>query len=191
MAEFLPAYQWTIGSEDSLDLHAVVNDPVPSRPIPPDATPEQASAIEADNAKRAAAQAISGVNSYWFPTDFATIEAVPHAQRGPFVMHFYALRFWNGWLGQLGSQDLANRVYDGGVNSGQGNAVRWLQGALGAFGVPSVAVDGVWGPVTLAAANAAPQDALLDAFRQERVAFLRRYCADSPVLPSLIARAMK
>ena len=107
------------------------------------------------------------------------------------MLHFYALHFWNGWLAQLNSQDLANRVFDGGVNSGQGNAVRWLQEALGATGAQGVAVDGVWGPVTLAAANAAPQDTLLDAFRQERVAFLRKYCADNPALASLIARAMK
>lgn len=191
MAEFTPAYEWTTGSEDPLGLHAVVKDPVDQQIIPPDATPEEVAKMEADNARRAAAQAISGINSYWFPADFATVEAVPQSQRGPFVMHFYALHFWNGFLGLLNSQDLANRVYDGGVNSGPGNAAIWLQKALGALGVTGVTVDGHWGPITVAAANSAPQDALLDAFKAERVEFLRANCADNPALDALIARAMK
>ena len=173
MAEITPAFDFLMDNEDSQRLYARVLDSCPA------------------GGCDGPCYAISGINSGAWPTDFATIEAVPQAQRGPFVLHFYALHFWNGWLAQLNSQDLANRVFDGGVNSGEGNAVRWLQEALRATGAQGVAVDGVWGPITLAAANAAPQDALLDAFSQERVAFLRKYCADNPALASLIARAMK
>ncbi len=172
MAEFTPAYEWTMDNEDSQRLYARVLDSCPKGCTGP-------------------CYAISGINSGVWPTDFKTIEAVLQAQRGPFVMHFYALHFWNGFLGLLNSQDLANRVYDGGVNSGQGNAVIWLQKALGALGVTGVTVDSHWGPVTVAAANSASQDALLDAFKAARVEFLRANCADNPALDALIARAMK
>jgi hypothetical protein len=172
MAEFLPAYEFTMDNEDAERRHECVIDACPEGCEGP-------------------CFAISGVNSGAWPIDFATIEAVPQPRRGPFVQHFYALHFWNGWLGQLASQDLANHVFDGSVNSGPGNAAKWLQEALGTIGQRGIAVDGSLGPLTVAAANSVPAEALLDAYRANRVAFLREHLPNSPMLAALIARAMK
>ena len=59
-------------------------------------------------------------------------------------------------------------VYDGAVNSGVSQSVKWLQRALG------VKVDGVLGPATLAAAQQDPDhDALIVRICERRMAFLR------------------
>ena len=66
------------------------------------------------------------------------------------VREFYWHQFWLPLkLGEFGYPALAACVFDAAVNLGPGEAVRLLQGILG------VAVDGVLGPVTLAAAQKA------------------------------------
>jgi lysozyme family protein len=57
-------------------------------------------------------------------------------------------------------------VFDAAVNSGVGQAVRWLQRALG------VEADGVIGPKTLAAAYAANPDALRGRMLAQRLRFM-------------------
>ena len=57
-------------------------------------------------------------------------------------------------------------VFDAAVNSGPAQSVRWLQRALG------VADDGVLGPRTLAAANAANPDALRARIVAQRLTFM-------------------
>lgn len=57
-------------------------------------------------------------------------------------------------------------VFDATVNSGSGNAVRWLQAAAG------VAADGQLGPMTLAAVRNAEPGALAARFNGHRLAFM-------------------
>lgn len=58
-------------------------------------------------------------------------------------------------------------TFDGAVNSGVGQSVKWLQMALG------VKTDGVIGPATLAAANSYDAVSLIDAMVNRRLAFLK------------------
>ena len=55
----------------------------------------------------------------------------------------YKRDFWDRAQCDRLHPDLAFQVFDGAVNSGIGNSIRWLQEAAG------VAVDGVVGPLTL------------------------------------------
>lgn len=57
-------------------------------------------------------------------------------------------------------------VFDGAVNSGPGQAVRWLQRAL------PVAADGLIGPVTIATANAVDPYKLLAQMLGQRLRFM-------------------
>ena len=57
-------------------------------------------------------------------------------------------------------------IFDGAVNSGVGQATRWLQRAIG------VPADGVIGPRTLAAANALNGDALRSKVLGQRLRFM-------------------
>jgi lysozyme family protein len=164
-------YEFMMDNEDKNQLHAIV----------PDAPP--------------GAHAISGINSAAFPKQFAAIATIPQAQRGPAVEQFYQAEFGNQWIAQITSADLQERVFDTAVNSGMGTAVKILQGAINTE--PSVIdktvpipVDGIWGPLTVAAANACGTW-LVPAFEQARVSHLRKYDANSPYLAQLIARAEK
>jgi lysozyme family protein len=136
--------------------------------------------------------AISGINSGAWPADFATIAALPQASRAPAVEAFYQAHFWNNWFAQLTSDDLAKRVFDFAVNGGSGSAVKTLQQAVNALG-GTLTVDGGWGPNTLAAVNAADQQALVQAFIAARVAHYQAIAAANPAdaqyLNSWLARA--
>jgi hypothetical protein len=130
-----------------------------------------------------AAQALAGINSAYWPEDFAAILALPQDQRGPAIQDFYKRNFWGVWLDKLDSNKIAAMVLDASVNQGEGWAVRFLQTACGAT------VDGIWGPNTIAAANSVPENVLIPAFVAARKA---RYTAvGGPSLPEWLARASK
>jgi hypothetical protein len=77
----------------------------------------------------------------------------------------YKLMFWDAVRGDdLG--ELAFHVFDAAVNSGVPQAVKWLQEALG------VKADGVIGPATLAAVQAADTARLVRVFTGQRLDFL-------------------
>jgi len=175
MADFVTAFQWMMLSEDSQLQCAVV----------PDSTPAGATGP---------CYAISGINSGSFPADYATIAALPQSSRLPAVQQFYQKQFWNSWFDQLISDDVAKRVFDFAVNGGPGTAVKTLQRAVNALG-GNLTVDGGWGPMTLAAANAADQAALAQAFIDARVAHYQEIVANDPsdaqYLKSWTARAEK
>ena len=137
------------------------------------------------------AHACSGINSASYPAQFATIAALPQAERGPAVMDFYDTYEWDKGYAAVDSNEVAKRVFDMGVNSGERNAVRTLQIATEKVAVTTLDLDGLWGPITLAAVNECDPMALVAAFQQERVAFLNKHCATNPALPQLIARAME
>lgn len=77
----------------------------------------------------------------------------------------YTKKYWLEAFEQL-PYPVAFQVFDAAVNSGVGQAVRWLQRAVGA------ADDGKLGPVTLQAAKAADPLKLVLLFNAERLAFM-------------------
>lgn len=160
MADFVTAFQWTMRFEDPEMACAQVPDAPPAGSTPP-------------------CYAISGINSGAWPVQFGSIAALPQTGRATAVQAFYEAQFWNNWLARLASDDVAKRVFDFGVNGGSGTAVKTLQQAVNALG-GSLTVDGGWGPVTLAAANAADQARLLQAFIAARVAHYRAIVAANP-----------
>ena len=77
----------------------------------------------------------------------------------------YAKRYWLPAFDTL-PYAVAFQIFDGVVNSGIGQAVRWLQRAVG------VADDGKLGPITLNAVSAAPVGSVVLAFNAERLVFM-------------------
>lgn len=71
------------------------------------------------------------------------------------VREIYREQYWNVIKGDQLPAGVSYVVFDGAVNSGAAQSIKWLQRALG------VAADGVIGPTTLAAANRYPDNDLL------------------------------
>ena len=162
MASFDLAYSFLLPDEDTTPpTYQIVHDPVPKRP-----NPNNDPAITADNLLRAAAQAISGINSYYWPKWYAAIAAVAPPQRAEPVKSFYRTNYWTHWLQSLNSSRIAAMVLDASVNQGAGWGCKLLQRACGAED------DGQFGSATVAAANSAD---LNDMVRQFVVAREERY----------------
>ena len=160
MADFRIAFEWAMRFEDPGMACSQVPDAVPAGCTGP-------------------CFAISGINSGAWPSQFASIAALPQNSRLNAVQAFYQANYWNDWFTQLVSDELAKRVFDFGVNAGSGTAVKTLQQAVNALG-GSLTVDGGWGPHTLAAVNAADQPALVQGFIAARVAHYRAIAAANP-----------
>ena len=81
--------------------------------------------------------------------------------------------YWDSVRGDEVSPALALQLLDAAYNSGPARAIQWLQQALGSTGA---AVDGVFGPATMAAVRAYPNEARLigrlNAFRLQYLAAL-------------------
>lgn len=172
MADFATCYAFVLPNEDyTPPRYQTVPDPAKSDPE---------------------ALAISGINSAAFPEAFEEIFALPVNQRAPAVEAFYQRTFWNPWIAQL-KNPIAMRVMDAEVNSG-GEGVRLLQQACNACNGASdeIAVDGAFGPLTLAAAMEACRtsvDDLVAAFKALRVAFYQSL--GGPDVAEWVARAQK
>jgi lysozyme family protein len=173
MADFQVAFQWAMQFEDPLMACAQVPDAAPAGVAGP-------------------CYAISGINSGAWPAQFASVAALAQAERAAAVAAFYQAQFWNEWFAQLASDDVGKRVFDFSVNAGPGTSVKTLQQAVNALG-GRLTVDGGWGPLTLAGANAANQVALVQAFIAARVAHYQAIAAASPAdavyLKGWLARA--
>jgi hypothetical protein len=168
LADFATCYDFVLADEDYMPpRYATVPDPTKADPL---------------------ALAISGINSAEFPEDFESIFAAKTpADRAPLVAAFYRKIYFTPRLAQL-SNPVAMRLMDAEVNEGAGAGVKLLQKACQALGA-TLEVDGALGPLTIAAANACDQEALVAAFRAARV---RAYEAiGGPDLPQWIARANK
>lgn len=84
------------------------------------------------------------------------------------IKSFYKQNFWDvNKLDQINDQQLANTVYDFGVNSGTGRAAKFLQAAVG------VTQDGKIGPQTLSAVNRLDAEVTHDKYNGAREAFYR------------------
>lgn len=170
MSDFQTAYDWMMANEDSRRLYETVPDYPPG------------------------AHAISGINSASFPDQFQAINALPQDQRGEAVEQFYQRNFWSNWLQQIESDEVAKRVFDMAVNGGSGTSVRLLQQAVNTMG-HVVGTDGLWGPVTLAAANACDPAELVDQFKIARASHYQAIVDNNPAqsgyLQNWLARAAK
>lgn len=78
----------------------------------------------------------------------------------------YKDKYWDAVKAEQLPPAVRYVVFDAAVNSGPGQATKWLQRALG------VLDDGVIGPKTLAAANAANPDALKMRMLGQRLRFM-------------------
>lgn len=97
------------------------------------------------------------------------------ARLRPLVESFYQHNFWTPYIQKIVSQDVANWVFDKGVQAGIGQATKLLQRAAG------VTDDGKFGPATLKAVNSADPQALLAACKQQAVAFYQQLHKQDPV----------
>lgn len=79
-------------------------------------------------------------------------------------------------LDHITSQEVANKVFDLGVNMGVVSAARFLQAACG------VAEDGIIGPITIARANAMDPTKLLGLVREHAANRYHAIAAANPVL---------
>ena len=78
----------------------------------------------------------------------------------------YRRDYWSAVRGDELPDPLGVNVFDAAVNSGRGNAIRWMQTAAG------VAADGKFGPITMAAVTAAAPNALTARFLGVRLRFM-------------------
>ena len=159
MADFFAAYNWMMNNEDRSRACAIV----------PDAPP--------------GAHAISGINSAAYPSEYASIAAMPQNKRQSAVQSFYQDHFWNQWYARLNSDEVAKRVFDAAVNMGPGTAVKLLQQAAGS------SVDGAWGPITVGAANAVDSTTLVTSFQKVRLAHYQGIVQSNPTLASYLGTA--
>jgi lysozyme family protein len=84
----------------------------------------------------------------------------------------YRQQYWNAVKGDELPAGVDYVCFDGAVNSGPGQAIKWLQRALGPRYTGKI--DGVMGAITLDALAAHPNHgALIDAICARRLAFLR------------------
>lgn len=171
MADFGTCYSWMMDNEDEGRAYKTV----------PDAPP--------------GAWAISGINSRSFPVEFAAINAIPEAQRGPAVESFYRTNFWNRWFSAITSDDVAKRIFDAGVNEGSGTACKMAQIASNTLSSAQITEDGNWGPNTVEAINECDSGALVAAFQKVRADRYRAIVAANPLderyLANWLARADK
>lgn len=84
------------------------------------------------------------------------------------IVKFYKDNFWNiNQLDTIQDQQVANSVYDFGVNSGKGRAVQFLEQIFG------VKKDGLMDPQVIKLANAADPEELLNKYNAARESFYR------------------
>ncbi len=188
MAQFLPAYNYMMDSEDAQRKCLTVADPVRVMPgDPPDVAQHKQTA-----------QAISGINSYTWPADFARILSCGPAARAYAVPQFYQAKFWTPLLlAQMNDQTVANCVLDDGVNQGDGTDVRLLQAAVNDVWTANTSgpeplyldEDGAMGPLTVAGVNSCAAASLLLAFETRRIADYERI--GGPDVAAWVARAKR
>lgn len=85
-----------------------------------------------------------------------------------FAASQYKKNYWDAVRGDDLPRGLDLVAFDAAVNSGVSRGAKWLQSALG------VPADGKVGPKTIAAANAAHKDAVIDRACDLRLGFLRQ-----------------
>ena len=96
------------------------------------------------------------------------------------AIKLYRDRFWDPYkYDQIASQMVAGKVFDFTVNMGSKQSHKLLQRACRSCGF-AIVDDGMIGPGTLKAVNAASDVMLLAALRSEAAGFYRMLCATNP-----------
>lgn len=91
------------------------------------------------------------------------------------VLAIYKREYWDKIMGDFLPVGLGYIVFDGGVNSGVGQSVKWLQRALRDLGLYAGQIDGLIGQGTLGAVSRVNDvDALIAKVIERREAFLRQ-----------------
>ncbi len=110
--------------------------------------------------------------------DAADIAALTEDEAG----QIYREAYWDKWgYGRINDRDVAAKVFDLAVNMGPSQAHRVAQQAVRSARFP-LPEDGVLGPQTLSAINAAPPAALYAALKSEAAGFYRWLAATKPAL---------
>lgn len=104
-----------------------------------------------------------------------TLEPLPVKNiSGTELQAIYRRKYWDEIKGSKLAPGVSYVVFDGAVNSGVAQSVKWLQRALQSLGLYQGSVDGVIGPGTLLAASGVfDNDALIAAIIDRRRAFLK------------------
>ena len=89
------------------------------------------------------------------------------------VTDFYRVNFWNGF-DAINNQEVANKLFDAGVNMGIGAAAKIMQRIVG------VTVDGCIGPHSIAAINAVDGPTLVQQFKDARIQYYRDIVKTKP-----------
>jgi len=102
------------------------------------------------------------------------------------IASFYKQNFWDvNKLDFINDQQLANNIYDFGVNSGVNKAAKSLQSVVG------VTVDGIIGNITIAAVNKANAKNIYTLYNVARTAFYHKIAVNPgqlQYLPSWMSR---
>lgn len=99
---------------------------------------------------------LSGINTSMF--------ANPTMQL--YISNFYKNNFWDAnKLDLINDQQVANNVYDFGVNSGVSKAAKTLQLVVG------VSMDGIIGKATIGSVNSKNGNSVYDNYNNERISF--------------------
>lgn len=99
-------------------------------------------------------------------------KAKANVQLVELIWSFYKQNFWDiNQLGLIRDQQLANTVYDFGVNSGTARAAKYLQDSVNLVAAVNLVADGIIGPVTLQAVNASDPAKLTLIYNNKRQAF--------------------
>lgn len=90
------------------------------------------------------------------------------------ISSFYKLNFWDAMkLDFVNNQQLANSVYDFGVNSGTGRSAKFLQQAVNNVCGVGLVVDGQIGNKTIAEVNKHDAESIYNVFNKLREEFYR------------------
>lgn len=87
------------------------------------------------------------------------------------AVEIYRQDYWNSHYDLIHDQEIANQLFDFGVNAGMHQAVKTLQESIGYFTVGPIVADGIFGPKTLEALNSVIPTILLKEFRARRAAY--------------------
>ena len=126
-----------------------------------------------------------GTQSYHSYARLLTMACRANATLMGQVSDFYRQNFWNGF-DAINSQEVANKLYDAGVNMGTGAAAKIMQRCVGA--IP----DGCIGPHSIQAINSVDPDDLIAQFKAARIQYyddiVKTHPQDAQFLEDWIAR---
>lgn len=82
----------------------------------------------------------------------------------------YKPKYWDAIRGdEIKSQEVANIIFDHGVNAGISRAIKMVQGVLNVNFNKKLAIDGAIGPKTISAINSVDSNKLHDEFKKLRI----------------------